>query len=109
TIGRVRESLNGETALIGFAGAPWTVACYMLEGHGGTGFQAARDCAINREEDLDRLTGLLTDATIAYLKRQAAAGADAVQIFDSWAGLLPRPMFDRWVTKPTQRIVAALK
>jgi uroporphyrinogen decarboxylase len=106
TIRRVRAEL-GETALIGFAGAPFTVACYMVEGHGGE-FAEARAFAYREPALFGRLMDLLTEATIDYLAAQAVAGAEALMLFDSWAGLLAPGPFRAWVTAPTTRIVAAL-
>ncbi|MDE2007234.1 MAG: uroporphyrinogen decarboxylase, partial [Rhodospirillales bacterium] len=105
--GLAREGFPG-TALIGFAGAPFTVACYMVDGHGGGEFPATRRMAHAEPELFAALIETLTEATIAYLLAQAEAGAEALMLFDSWAGLLPPPLFARHVAAPTRRIAAAL-
>lgn len=102
TLSRVRGELAADKALIGFAGAPWTVACYMVEGRGGD-FSHARRIAAEQPEFFQQLIDIVTDATAAYLLRQIAAGAECLQIFDSWAGLCDD--FDRWVVNPTKKIV----
>jgi uroporphyrinogen decarboxylase len=108
TIGRVRAAV-GEAALIGFAGAPFTVACYMVEGSGSRDFAAARLMAWQQPELFGRLMATLTEATIAFLDAQITAGAEAVMLFDSWAGLLPPRAFRTHVIAPAGRIVAALR
>jgi uroporphyrinogen decarboxylase len=109
TVRNLRAALPPEVALIGFAGAPWTVAAYMVEGRGGKGFVAARRWAFSDPEGFQTLIDRVTQATIRYLSAQIEAGADAIQIFDSWAGLLAASQLERWVIQPTKRIVAALK
>ena len=109
TVARVRAALPAETALIGFAGAPWTVATYMVEGGGSKDFALAKRFAYGDPDGFARLIDLVVEATIGYLRRQVDAGADAVKLFDSWAGVLPEAEFRRWVIAPTARIVAALK
>ena len=109
TVERVRAALPGETALIGFAGSPWTVACYMVEGHGSREFAEVRGLAYRDPALFDSLLGLVTQSTIGYLAAQAEAGADALMLFDSWAGVLPAAQFRRFVIEPTRAIVAALK
>lgn len=109
TVRQLRAALPAEVALIGFAGAPWTVAAYMVEGRGGKGFPAAKRWAFSGDGGFLRLIDKVTVATIDYLMAQIEAGANAIQIFDSWAGLLPASQFERWVTKPTQVIVEAVK
>jgi uroporphyrinogen decarboxylase len=109
TIRRCRAALPPETALIGFAGAPWTVATYMVEGGGSRDFLRVKSWAYRDPAGFQALIGLLTEATIDYLGMQIAAGAEAVQLFDSWAGVLPEDAFARWVIAPTQRITAALR
>ncbi len=108
TVRLVKESLPEEATLIGFAGGPWTVACYMLQGRSGKEFAAARAFAIREPRLMQRLIDTLTEATIDYLRMQIDAGAEAIQIFDSWAGLLTPDQFALWVTAPTQKIVEAL-
>jgi uroporphyrinogen decarboxylase len=108
TIRRCRAALPAETALIGFAGAPWTVATYMVEGGGSRDFLRVKSWAYRDPAGFQALIDLLTEATIAYLAMQISAGAEAVQLFDSWAGVLPEAAFARWVIAPTRRIIAAL-
>lgn len=108
TVRLVKKDLPEGAALIGFAGGPWTVSCYMLQGRSGKEFTAARAFAIREPKLMQRLIDTLTDATIDYLRMQIDAGAEVVQIFDSWAGLLTPEQFALWVTAPTQKIVEAL-
>jgi uroporphyrinogen decarboxylase len=103
-----RASLAEDKALIGFAGAPWTLAVY-LAGGGNDEQKAARLWAYRDPEDLDALIGLLVDCVSQHLIWQLEAGAQAVQIFDSWAGGLPPVLFDRYVVKPTARIVEKVR
>ena len=109
TVRRCREGLTDETVLIGFAGGPFTVACYMVEGGGSKEHARIRTMAQARPELLDRLIDILTDSTIEYLSAQADAGAQVLKVFDSWAGVLSPRLFDRYVTRPTQRIAQALR
>jgi uroporphyrinogen decarboxylase len=109
TVRRVSGMLDPETALIGFAGAPWTVATYMVEGGTSREFSEVKSWAYRDPSGFGALIDLLTEATIAYLAGQIEAGAELVQLFDSWAGVLPERGFERWVIAPTQRIVAALR
>ncbi len=109
TARRVRGALDPRTTLIGFAGAPWTVATYMVEGGGSRDFRRVKSWAYRDPEAFGALIDLLAEATIQYLTGQIEAGVEVVQLFDSWAGILPEPAFVRWVIKPTRRIVAALK
>lgn len=105
---KVKASLSTVTTLLGFAGGPWTVAAYVIDGSGRTQFTKARALAHENSPVLDAIITRLSDATAAHLIAQLDAGADAVQIFDSWAGLLPPEQFRRFVIAPTQRIVAAI-
>jgi uroporphyrinogen decarboxylase len=109
TVRRSRAALPAETALIGFAGAPWTVATYMVEGGGSRDFRRVKAWAYRDPDGFAALLDLITEATIAYLSGQIVAGADVVQLFDSWAGVLPETEFERWVVAPTRQIVMALK
>lgn len=103
--GLVREGY-GSTALIGFAGAPWTVACYMIEGGSSESYEKAQFWAHNHQGNLQELIDVLSDVTAEYLIRQVAAGAEVLQIFDSWAGLLTQAEdFRRWVIAPTKKII----
>ena len=109
TVRRSRAGLPPQTALIGFAGAPWTVATYMVEGGSSRDFRRVRSWAYRDAEGFAALIELLVEATVVYLDGQIAAGVDVVQLFDSWAGILPEAEFDRWVIAPTRQIVAQLK
>ncbi len=108
-LGLVRASLQPGTTLLGFAGAPWTLATYMAAGRGGDEQKAAKLWAYREPERFDALLDLLADCVAQHLARQIEAGADAVQIFDSWASGLPDAMFERWVVRPTKKIVAKLR
>lgn len=105
TVARLKNALPAETTLLGFAGAPWTVATYMIEGAGSKDHAAARQMGYGNPELFDKIISLLVDATSEYLCHQIEAGADAVQIFDSWSAALPEPAFESWVIKPTKAIV----
>jgi uroporphyrinogen decarboxylase len=109
TVRRLAASLPGEVALIGFAGAPWTVATYMVEGGTSRNFHNVQLWAYRDPAGFARLIDCLVAATIEYLSAQIVAGVEIVQLFDSWAGVLPEPGFERWVVAPTARIVAALR
>ena len=109
TVRRVRAALDARTALIGFAGGPFTVACYMIEGGGSKDFAATRQMAHEDPDLFGRLMQVLTEATIDYLLAQIGAGAEAVMLFDSWAGVLSPSLFRAHVTAPARRIVGALR
>lgn len=104
TVRRLREELPAETALIGFAGAPWTVASYMVEGGSSRDFAKLKQLAYGRPEAFSGIIDRLVETTIAYLTAQIDAGAEAVQLFDTWAGVLPPAEFVRWSIEPTRRI-----
>ena len=106
---RSRAALPPETALIGFAGSPWTVATYMVEGGASRDFRRVKAWAYRDAQGFAALIELIVEATVAYLSGQIAAGAEAVQLFDSWAGVLSEAGFERWVIEPTRRITARLK
>ena len=108
TVQRVREQLGG-AALIGFAGSPFTVVCYMTEGRGVREFPQTRKLAYEDPTLFRQLIDLVTDATIEYLSAQITAGAEAVMLFDSWAGILSPALFRAYVIVPTARIVAGLR
>lgn len=109
TVRRVKAALPRETALIGFCGAPWTVATYMVAGR-GTPDQGPAKVLFGRDPELfERLIDRIVTSSIAYLSGQIAAGAEAVQIFDSWAGSLGGADFERWCIAPTRRIVEAVR
>jgi uroporphyrinogen decarboxylase len=103
------EAHAQKVTLIGFAGSPWTVAAYMVEGHGSRDFHTARGMAFSDPATFGRLIRVLVDATTDYLLAQAEAGAEALMLFDSWAGMLPPSQFRRWVIEPTAIIVRAVK
>jgi uroporphyrinogen decarboxylase len=109
TIKGVRAALPEDAALIGFAGAPWTVATYMIEGKGGTDHETTRALAWAEPDSFARLMDVLVDATSQYLIAQADAGAEALQLFESWAATVPAGLFARAVLEPTARIVANVK
>ncbi len=103
------ERDHPKTTLIGFAGSPFTVACYMVEGHGSKDFHTARGMAFNDPALFARLIRALVESTTDYLLAQAEAGAEVLMLFDSWAGMLPPSQFRRWVIEPTAQIVRALR
>jgi len=111
TLQRVRAELEPERALIGFAGAPWTLATYMLVGFGGEAGRArARAIALAEPERVQALVDVLAEATVPYLVMQAKAGAQALQIFESWAEVWPEPEpFERLVIQPHARIVQGVR
>lgn len=109
TVRRTRGALPAETALIGFCGAPWTVATYMVGGRGSPDQADARLMAYRDPETFSGLIDLLVEVSVEYLSGQISAGADVVQVFDSWAGSLPDSEFDRWVVAPTRRMVREVK
>ncbi len=104
----VRRDLPEETALIGFAGAPWTLAAYMIEGGGSKDFAKATHWASAAPESFAELIRLLTESIAHHLIRQIEAGAEALQIFDSWAGKIPASQFERICLEPTRAIVEAV-
>ncbi len=108
TLERVRAALEPERALIGFAGGPWTVATYMLEGR-ASDRSGPRSLAYSDPERIDGLIAVLVESTARYLAMQARAGAQALKIFESWAEQLPEPLFDRVVTQPHAAIIARLR
>lgn len=101
----LRERLPAETTLLGFCGAPWTVATYMIAGHGTPDQAPARLFAYRHRKEFLQLLDLLSDLSAAYLIRQLDAGAEAVQIFDSWAGVLGENEFEEFCVRPVRRIV----
>lgn len=106
---RVKRELNDKTALIGFCGAPWTVATYMVAGQGTPDQAPARMLAYQHPDAFEKIIDALVENSIPYLVGQIKAGADAVQIFDTWAGVLPPREFARWSIEPTRRIVAGVR
>jgi uroporphyrinogen decarboxylase len=109
TIDRVRSHLPKETAFLGFCGAPWTVASYMIAGRGTPDHAPARLFAYRNPAGFQLLIDKLVEASIDYLSAQFRAGVDAVQIFDSWAGVLPAGEFERWSLDPIRQIIAGVR
>ena len=109
TVGRLRQELPDETTLIGFCGAPWTVATYMIAGHGTPDQAPARLFAYRNPAEMETLLYLLAEMSADYLIRQLQAGADCVQIFDSWAGVLDEASFEAYAVRPVARIVEKVR
>jgi len=109
TVRKVRQRLAPEKALIGFAGAPWTVATYMVAGQGSRDQSETRRFAYADPERFAAIIDRIETVTFSYLCGQIDAGAEAVQLFDSWAGSLAPAQFERWVIEPTARIVERLR
>ena len=109
TVSSVKAILPAEKTLIGFAGAPWTVATYMIAGRGTADQAPALEFASDDPDAMQTLIDVLVDATVDYLVAQIRAGADVVQLFDTWAGVLDHDGFERWSLEPTGRIVSAVK
>ncbi len=109
TVKILRRELPSETTLIGFAGAPWTVATYMIAGRGTPDQAPAHALRVEAPEIFDALMERITLGTIEYLSKQIEAGAEVVKIFDSWAGSLKGDAFDKYAIEPTRQIIAALK
>ena len=105
----VKRQLDPKVALLGFCGAPWTVATYMVAGQGTPDQAPARLLAYREPDAFARLIDILTKASIRYLVGQLRAGADAVQIFDTWAGVLPPREFGRWCIEPVRAIVEGVR
>ena len=109
TVRLVRAGLPDDIALIGFSGAPWTVATYMIEGGSTRDFNTVKSWAISNRRSFAIMLDLVVESTVMYLKAQVDAGAQALQIFDTWASAVPASDFEDWVINPTARIVLALK
>lgn len=108
TVALVKDRLGPETTLLGFAGSPWTVATYMVAGQGSKDHHAARSLAYRDPGAFGALIGAIEAASVEYLVGQIDAGAEAVQLFDSWAGSLSPSQFEQWVIAPNARIAAAI-
>jgi uroporphyrinogen decarboxylase len=108
-ISSTRAALPSDTALIGFCGSPWTLACYAIEGGGSRDFQDVRLCALQSPVFFSALMDILQKAVVEHASLQVQAGAEVIQLFDSWAGVLSAAQFDRWVIEPTKYIVSELK
>src|SRR5205823_14218363 len=109
TVRLVKAALDPAVTLLGFCGAPWTVATYMIAGRGTPDQAPARLFAYRDRAGFGALIDILVDASSAYLTAQLQAGADVVQIFDTWAGVLPSEEFARWCIDPVRRIVANVR
>ncbi|AKH43332.1 uroporphyrinogen decarboxylase [Altererythrobacter atlanticus] len=108
TVQLVREQLGPDTTMLGFAGSPWTVATYMIAGQGSRDQHLARAMAYRDPQAVQAILDKVIEVTVEYLAGQIEAGAEAVQLFDSWAGSLAPDQFERWVIAPNARIVAAI-
>ena len=110
TVRRVKAALPQQTTFIGFCGAPWTVATYMVAGRGTPDQAPAKNLAAAEPQAFQHLIDCLVEASVDYLSRhQLDAGVEVVQIFDTWAGSLPPDDFERWCVQPTKRLVAKLR
>ena len=109
TVKQVRPQLDSKTAFIGFCGAPWTVATYMIAGQGTSDQAPARMFAYEQPKAFAKLVDRLVENSVSYLEKQFEAGVDAVQLFDTWAGVLPPEEFARWCIEPAARIVNELR
>lgn len=108
TVARVKARLAPETTLLGFAGSPWTVATYMVAGEGSRDHHDTRALAYRDPQAFQAIIDAITDVTIEYLSGQVDAGAEGLQLFDSWAGSLAPAQFERWVIAPNARITAEM-
>jgi uroporphyrinogen decarboxylase len=108
TVERIKGQLAKDIALIGFAGGPWTVATYMLQGRGGDKDEARRTAYL-RPDDVEKLLDLLVETTAQHLAAQVKVGADCLQIFESWSEGLPAPVFEKLIIKPTTQLVKRLR
>ena len=109
TVSNLSKQIPASTTLIGFCGAPWTVATYMTEGGSSRDFIQAKKWAYGREKDFARIIDVLVETSSQYLLKQVENGAEVLQIFDSWAGVLPEPQFYRWAIEPVAKIVKNIK
>lgn len=109
TVSRVREGLPDDVTLIGFAGAPWTVATYMIEGRSSKDYAKTKQWAFSDPQGFSLLMDLLVEATIRHLDAQIQAGAQVVKLFDSWAGVLAPDQFEAWTIDPIRRIADGVK
>lgn len=113
TVSSIRAQLTKEgfndTALIGFSGAPWTLACYMIDKKGSKDFAQTRITALTQQDYFKNIIDILTEAVSSYLIKQIDHGAEIIQLFDSWAGVLPPSEYIEWVVKPTARIVKNIR
>ena len=109
TVKKVKKRLPEEIALLGFAGAPWTVATYMVEGGSSRDFLKVKTWAREDPDRFDYLLSIIVEATTDYLIGQIESGADAIQIFDTWAGIVPSDQFNRFVISPTKSIISNVR
>jgi uroporphyrinogen decarboxylase len=109
TVRKVKAALQPGKTLIGFSGSPWTVATYMVAGQGSRDQAEARRLAYADQGRFSAIIGRIEEITLEYLSGQVEAGADVLQLFDSWAGSLAPAQFEQWVIAPTSRLIAALK
>lgn len=109
TVRQVKPQLDEKTTFIGFCGAPWTVATYMIAGQGTSDQAPARIFAYEQPKAFGRLVDRLVENSVVYLQKQFEAGVDVVQLFDTWAGVLPPEEFARWCIEPVARIVDELR
>jgi uroporphyrinogen decarboxylase len=107
-VSQIKKTLAGRVPLIGFAGSPFTLACYMIEGGGSADFAKVRKMAYARPDLLDRLVAINADAVAAYLREQVTAGVDAVMLFDTWGGLLPAADYRRFSLGPMRTVLDRL-
>lgn len=108
-ISLTRDKLPKDKSLIGFSGAPWTLATYMIEGGGSKDYFATKKFSYQNEDDFSNLIDILSDSVTKHLINQINAGADALQIFDSWSGVLTEYQFEKWVIKPAAKIISEIK
>ncbi len=109
TVEKIKSGLPDDVALIGFCGAPWTVATYMIAGHGTKDQEPTRMFAYRNPQTFQKLIDILVETSAQYLIGQIEAGAEAVQIFDSWSGVLPDREFEKWCIQPTKKIVSLIR
>ncbi len=109
TVAKVSAALGPETTMLGFAGSPWTVATYMVAGEGSRDQHATREMAYRDPAAMQEIVDAIIESSVGYLSGQIKAGAEAVQLFDSWAGSLAPDQFEKWVIAPNARIVEGLK
>ena len=109
TVEKTKAKLPKDVSLIGFAGSPWTVASYMLEGRGKQDFSVSKNFLYTKNKEAQKLIKIITEKTIEYLSNQILAGADVIQLFDSWSGILNGKLYDDFVIKPTKKIIDTLK
>ncbi|MBY0501150.1 MAG: uroporphyrinogen decarboxylase [Alphaproteobacteria bacterium] len=109
TIELVKEKLPSTTAFIGFAGAPWTLALYMLEGQGSRDFAKAKQQAFEQEDKFTQFLDKLVEAVSSHLIAQVTYGVNVLQLFDTWAGLCPATHFEKWILQPTSKLITLIK